>query len=352
MSLILNQYDESAGDYQRLAQSIESLVGQIIKSINIDEVRITSRVKDRSSLSDKLDRPDKFDKYKTLTDITDICGIRVTTFTQEVAQTVVEELRKHFIIDEENSVDKSKQQEDDRFGYRSTHLVVSLRKNRCGLIENFGLSGLKAEIQVRTVLQDAWASLDWKLRYKSKVEVPREIRRKLYRISALLEAADDAFSDINSIVHDLRESYSEKIDEKNNEIPINRESLSLYIEKSARFSDLSSKMTASGVRFDKSISINSDSPWTYLINSLETAGISTLSQLDERLDMVGDAEIDTLKTIIEDWSSGSSILQLGVFSTIRILIYSTFSVDERRAFLDNYTTSGGVGVAERKWLLS
>jgi hypothetical protein len=57
------------------------------------------------------------------------------------------------------------------------------------------LQGLKCEIQVRTVLQDAWAIIDHHLRYKGEQLVAKG-RRGLYRLAALLEDMDASFQEL------------------------------------------------------------------------------------------------------------------------------------------------------------
>lgn len=66
-------------------------------------------------------------------------------------------IEDEFHIDEANNVDKRKQVEADQFGYMSLHYIVSLLEERLKLGENKKFAGLKAEIQIRTILQHTWA---------------------------------------------------------------------------------------------------------------------------------------------------------------------------------------------------
>jgi putative GTP pyrophosphokinase len=56
--------------------------------------------------------------------------------------------------------------------------------------------GLKAEFQVRTILQHAWDAISHKLDYKPESPMPRQNRRRLARLAGLLELADDEFSNL------------------------------------------------------------------------------------------------------------------------------------------------------------
>ena len=51
----------------------------------------------------------------------------------------------------------------------------------------------KAEIQVCTLLQHAWAAISHDRLYKSSFHAPKKLERQLHRVSALLEEADDEF---------------------------------------------------------------------------------------------------------------------------------------------------------------
>lgn len=55
---------------------------------------------------------------------------------------------------------------------------------------------LICEIQVRTVLQDAWAIIDHHLIYKQESDVPKILRRKLNSLAGLIETADDQFDQV------------------------------------------------------------------------------------------------------------------------------------------------------------
>jgi hypothetical protein len=112
-------------------------------------------------------------------------------------------------------------------------LLVSHHKEREKLAEHTAFSGLKAELQIRTVLQHAWAVLDRKLRYNNEEDIPRQVRRKLFRISALLEIADENFSEIDKIVSDLREQYASDIKGGNLEQEINLDSLEVFMREAA-----------------------------------------------------------------------------------------------------------------------
>ena len=52
---------------------------------------------------------------------------------------------------------------------------------------------VEAEIQIRTVAMDFWASLDHKIRYKFKGDIPKEIQYNMYKCAL----------DINNLDHKM-----------------------------------------------------------------------------------------------------------------------------------------------------
>ena len=167
-----------------------------------------------------------------LQDITDIVGIRIITFYREDIPKIQNIIENEFDIDRENTVDKMLPPDIDRFGYQSFHYVVSLNDARRSLTEWSKFKGFKAEIQLRTILQHAWAAIDHKLRYKTNEEAPSVLRRKLFRLSALLEIADDEYSELKRQSEALRKEIRERLEKGEKGIEINLDSLRLYITTS------------------------------------------------------------------------------------------------------------------------
>ncbi|HVW95857.1 MAG TPA: RelA/SpoT domain-containing protein [Mucilaginibacter sp.] len=184
MKELLETYSEQKEKYLKLAERLETVISQILDKAKIHA--ISSRVKTIESLIGKI--LEKDNKYKELTEITDLCGIRIITNLESDIEYVNKIIKENFKIDELNSLDHRKKPVNE-FGYLSLHLVVSLDKDREDLAENAEIKGLKAEIQIRSILQHAWAEIEHDLGYKNK-EVPKELQRGTNRLAAILEAAD------------------------------------------------------------------------------------------------------------------------------------------------------------------
>src|SRR5205085_10639701 len=103
--------------------------------------------------------------------------------------------------------------EEERFGYQSVHYVVSLKENRITLPEYRKYRDLVAEIQVRTILQHAWAEIEHDIQYKSVETIPAQIRRRFMSLAGMLEIADRKFQAIQKEDEDLRTSARQSVKE-------------------------------------------------------------------------------------------------------------------------------------------
>ena len=188
---ILDEYRENLPRFREEAERIHALLKKTCDGAGLVLAAIEHRVKSEDSLAGKLEL--KGAKYQTLANITDIIGLRVITFYIDDVDKVASAIERLFTIDWENSVDKRKAHEIDSFGYLSLHYICSM--------PDFPY---RFEIQMRTVLQHAWANMNHDTGYKSGVEVPRHYLRNINRLAGMLELIDEQFSRIRSELTDYR----------------------------------------------------------------------------------------------------------------------------------------------------
>ena len=191
---IIEKYEEKYTFYQEFTEKMKSLVERILHKQNIPIHSIVSRTKTKNSLENKIAHAG--DKYDCLENITDLAGIRIITYYEDQIDQVAKFIRQEFCVDEENSVDKRKMLAPDRFGYLSLHLIVKLPLERVQLPEYAQFKECKVEIQIRSILQHAWAEIEHDLEYKNQANVTDETRRQFSRLAGLLEFADLEFEKI------------------------------------------------------------------------------------------------------------------------------------------------------------
>lgn len=199
---LLEQYRSLLPIYSKMAEIIPEKLKGFFDDAGLIVAAVEHRVKTEESLSGKLQL--KGGKYSSIYDITDIIGIRVITFYIDDVDKVASVLERLFEIDWENSVDKRKAHETDSFGYLSLHYICRIPESAYTDPEHPEINKIRFEVQMRTVLQHAWANMNHDTGYKSGVEVPRQYLRNLSRLAGMLELVDDEFSRIRAELTDYR----------------------------------------------------------------------------------------------------------------------------------------------------
>ena len=288
-SKLLVEYDENIRIYKSFEAEIEHLVRSILQASQINYNAITSRLKTRESLAEKLDR--KQGKYISISDITDIVGVRVITYYSEDVERISQIIESEFDVDVANSIDKRESLEPDRFGYCSVHYVVKMSPKRLALREYKSFEGMKCEIQIRSILQHAWAEIEHDIGYKSEITIPKEMRRSFSRIAGLLEIADKEF---NQIRQDLAEYKDNALAQIEHEDFLDRELDAVILQVMLKSNEtiLAIKRHISDLVKEKPIEVDSNETFKDCIFRLNWLGIKTVHQLNEALTMYSALAMD------------------------------------------------------------
>ncbi|NHK27507.1 RelA/SpoT domain-containing protein [Parvularcula flava] len=190
---VKEQIDSSFVSFGRLKAGVHSMVETLLQTNSINYLSVHSRLKTKDAILEKISRKEYPNGFAG---VSDVVGIRVIVFFNRQVNEAIKLLRNAFEVVEDETSDRGRDLGKDKIGYRSFHLVCRLGSSRGGLPEYSGLDQLKFEIQVRTVLQHAWAELAHDTSYKFSAELPSEIERKLNLYSGLLEVADNGLEEI------------------------------------------------------------------------------------------------------------------------------------------------------------
>ena len=125
--------------------------------------------------------------------VTDILGMRLICPFIGDLERVEEALASCFTIVEVER--KGAERSFKEFGYESTHLLIRLTADM-GIAAGL-LAPPVCEIQIRTILQDAWAEVEHELIYKTEfTPFDEPIKRKLAALNANLTLSDMLFQEI------------------------------------------------------------------------------------------------------------------------------------------------------------
>lgn len=236
----LDWYNAREKLYQEFADCVLDKMLSALRERKIIYAYSTSRAKSLDSLTEKCEKKrhdvetnSYVPKYNNpRKQITDLAGARIVCYLpQDIApiQNVIENL---FQIDTENSMNKADLLNADKVGYLSVHYVVSLKEEDLSS-ELRVYKDMKCEIQLRTVLQDAWSQIFHDRQYKSSgggVTVPEEMLRETNLISGALELIDNEIGNLVTRYDELAEkmdnaAYQELLDHE-----ISRESMEKYFK--------------------------------------------------------------------------------------------------------------------------
>jgi ppGpp synthetase/RelA/SpoT-type nucleotidyltranferase len=227
-------YQRDRGLYHDFAYDIARLLETCLREEQINFHTITAREKDPDSFERKAAQTSPKDpsvaKYKDpLNDITDKAAVRVTTYFLETVEEVSRVIKSELNVIEQLNKTSS---EPDRLGYQSIHYLVQYPAERTGLSDFRKFTGLTAEIQVRTILQHAWAEIEHDIQYKAVAAVPERIRRRFTSLAGLVEIADREFQAIANEDAAIRTQAKIDIDSGQlNQVEITLDSFQEYIDK-------------------------------------------------------------------------------------------------------------------------
>jgi ppGpp synthetase/RelA/SpoT-type nucleotidyltranferase len=174
-----------------------TLIRTLLDDAGIDYLSVTGRTKSVASFSAKANRTqDGRPMYADpLEEVTDQIGVRVITYVHSDVAAVAELLDDELTILDDRDLGEETARAG-RFGYASRHLLVRTDAGDDGLHPE--LVGERASVQVRTVLQHAWAEFEHDIRYKGNVpeDAAADLDRRFTLAAGLIELADREFATI------------------------------------------------------------------------------------------------------------------------------------------------------------
>ena len=166
----------------------------------VDIAKVEGRVKDADECIRKFVRKyrpaleERNLPYDIQSYITDLIGVRVVCLYEDELEKVAQILRARFTVIDVTDKVAAVESTEASFGYKGLHLDLKLNAEQRDLPEHAAHAQLPFELQVRTIIQDAWSVLDHKIKYKKSI--PGELKRRINVLSALFELADREFRQV------------------------------------------------------------------------------------------------------------------------------------------------------------
>lgn len=188
---------------QRLDQTMKAfltLIGSLLAHAGLDVAAATGRIKDREESIKKFTRKYQGSleasatPYAIADHITDIVGLRLVCLYEDEIDPIGQLIRDNFeVID---VTDKTAEIEgtENAFGYKGLHLDLRLNDERAAMPDYALFAPYRFELQIRTVVQDSWSTLDHKIKYKKSIPAP--LKRRINTLAALFELADREFRQV------------------------------------------------------------------------------------------------------------------------------------------------------------
>jgi len=233
----LNLYKVRHSEFVKFNNILEEILNRIGKQITTKCI-IQTRVKSLISFAEKIVR-----MPLSITEMTDICGARLILPTLDDVKRVSILIKDNFIVDPILSENKVESLAVSEFGYRTDHYSINLKENS-PLYDDMNIPELylsqKAEIQVRTIIEHAYAVIYHDLGYKTAHKLKNQWEREFHRSAALLEQIDESISRMKMIIKDFETNFGGYLSEK--EIINKLEILQIIHEAEPENADIAYKM--------------------------------------------------------------------------------------------------------------
>ena len=207
--MILGQWDVFLSPYKQAVDELKVKLKGMRSQFSIVNANspiefVTGRIKPLASIYDKsLQKGIPFEPSEKLAaELQDIVGVRIMCqFVDDIAA-VTELIRQRNdmkVIEEKDYITHSKPS-----GYRSHHMIIEYPVETVQ-----GRKIVIAEIQIRTLAMNFWASIEHSLNYKYKGEFPEEIKERLQNAAEAAFRLDEEMSQIRSEIQEAQAYFSE-----------------------------------------------------------------------------------------------------------------------------------------------
>jgi putative GTP pyrophosphokinase len=201
-------YNSQSANLRETVEFFAKLIRMAVS--DFEGCAVSGRIKTRLECLNKFTRKYRAKLEQSNTEytiknyITDLIGLRVVCLYEDEIPRVVAALQDYFSQIEATDKISPLKSSPDVLGYQAYHMDMELNPLRKTLSEYQEYAHLRFEVQIRTLIQDAWSQIDHKIKYKK--DLPSDLKRRINLLSGLFEIADREFLDIREKSKDFIES--------------------------------------------------------------------------------------------------------------------------------------------------
>lgn len=205
--LFRKYYDSNRSRLEEVKESYIQEIRRLLAASDAGEVtKIEGRIKEREECIKKFHRKyqGKLEAdehaYEIKDYISDLIGIRIICLYEDQIDVVSTILKRHFKIIDVTDKTSAVESTEASFGYKGLHMDLAPHEQHTPELTHREII-VPFEVQIRSLIQDAWSVLDHKIKYKKSI--PNDLKRRINLLSALFELADREFKEIRNATTEL-----------------------------------------------------------------------------------------------------------------------------------------------------
>jgi len=210
----LKKFKSEKENHELAAKQAEALIREILVNSPALVQVVSGRCKETASLWLKLCEKGYGQPARQFTDIT---GVRVIAYYKDDIEIIVRALSDALEVDPHRSINKLEELEAVEFGYRSIHLIARTKGGWATSPQYYALRNRWFEIQVRSILEHAWAEIEHEVVYKSGIHFPPIIKRRFARMAGAIEMMEEEFVALRNqqqvLINSYKDRYSRGLDD-------------------------------------------------------------------------------------------------------------------------------------------
>lgn len=208
----MENWEDFLAPYEQAVNELKIKLRGIRKQFNRSHTEhspiefVTGRVKTKESILEKCEMR-QIDLSDIEEEVQDIAGLRIMCqFTDDIHEVIhiIKQRHDMRVVKEVDYISNTKDS-----GYRSYHLIIEYPVQ---LIS--GEKKVYAEIQIRTLAMNFWATIEHSLNYKYRGEYPAEIRERLRRAAEAAYMLDNEMSEIRDEIREAQQYFNHQRTEK------------------------------------------------------------------------------------------------------------------------------------------